>query len=297
MDTKVIKTLAFAAVVVAGIGTASADESDTLPIWEGFYGGFGVGYGWSEGSVGIEGLTTGTGVFDDSINIDGESALSSIHLGYMKQSGNFVVGGQLTGILSEYDGGANTDFNVNNLTGPNGKGEFSGLFVVGDDEFATETSGMFTATGRVGFARDNTLFYATGGLASAEISTSFSSSATGGICIPFGGLGNCNVNNGFDPDNPATVLSAGASASGQTSKRHYGFVVGGGFEHKVNEFLSMGVEYTYTKLQAKTHSASLEGDIQAFEDFDVFDFDGDYNVRVDPNGLHSVKATVSIHFN
>ena len=48
MNNKLIKALAAAAIVVAGVGSASAADfeltEDVAPVWDGFYGGVGVGY-------------------------------------------------------------------------------------------------------------------------------------------------------------------------------------------------------------------------------------------------------------
>ncbi len=158
---------------------------------------------------------------------------------------------------------------------------------------------MFTVAGRAGFAHGDTLFYGIGGLASAEISTRVSSSGQIGICIPNLILvpANCDTDDGFDPNNPSLPDGlAGGAAFGQTSERHYGFVVGGGIEHKVNQFLSFGVEYNYTKLGAETHSGNYTGEIVVLG-IGVQDIDEEYKIKVDPDGLHQIKATASIHFN
>ncbi len=119
-----MKVLAAAAVLVAGAGNATAADMDYDPIavWDGFYGGFGVGYGWSKESVSVDGIETFTGLFDGA-DTSGESALSSIHLGYQKQSGSWVFGGQVTGILSDFNSKASASDGIIELSEPNDKGE------------------------------------------------------------------------------------------------------------------------------------------------------------------------------
>jgi len=292
MSNKLLKALTAATVLVAGVGSASAQDYDPLAVWNGFYGGFGVGYGWSEGSVSVEGIETIAGLFDESIGADDEAALSSIHLGYLQQSGSFVFGGQVTGILSDFNNTANASKEIIALIGPF-RGGYVGGFKTTADAIELQTSGMFTVAGRVGFAHGNTLFYGIGGLASAEVKTNLTSSGQVGVCI----LINCLEKNGFDPENP--TLPAGlldGAGSGQTSERHYGFMVGGGIDHMVNKYLSFGVEYNYTKLGSETHSGNFSGSIVALGHHEIVDIDEEFKIKVDPDGLHQIKATASIHF-
>lgn len=300
MNKKLIKALAAAAVLVAGVSSASAadfappvQDDDAMAVWDGFYGGFGVGYGWSDDSASFDSIPALSDLFRDGASDSSESALSSIHLGYMQQSGDIVFGGQLTGYLSDFNTNSLGEFNIIELEGPSGdKNEYFGYYLTGDDAFSTETSGMFTATGRLGYASGNTLFYASGGLASAEISTSVSVSGEGGICFF-----TCNDDTGFDPENPSSILNISGEGSGSTSKRHYGFVVGGGIQHKINQYLSIGAEYNYTKLESKTHNGTLAGGAELFDEIGLGEGEGEYSVKVNPKGMHGVQGTLSIHFN
>lgn len=298
MNKKLIKALATAAILVAGVGGASAADfemtDEYIPVWDGFYGGFGVGYGWADSSASFSGIPALSDLFRDGVSQSDDAPLSSIHLGYMKQSGNIVYGGQLTGYLADFSANSIGEFDIIELAGPSGpKDEYYGYYLVGDDDFVTETSGLFTATGRLGFASGNTLFFASGGLASAEISTHAGVSAEGGVCI--GWLTGCDGEN-YDPTNPSSILNISGLASGSTSRRHYGFAVGGGLRHKINEYLSIGAEYNYMKLESKTHNGTLSGSAELFYAIDLGEHERDYSVKVNPDGIHTVDISLSIHF-
>ena len=83
---------------------------------------------------------------------------------------------------------------------------------------------LATARARVGWADDNTLLYATGGFAAAD--------------MEFGGA----------------VGPGGVDDS--ESQWAFGWAVGGGIEHAVTDALSVSLEYLYIDLQDTTHSLS-----------------------------------------
>jgi outer membrane immunogenic protein len=87
-----------------------------------------------------------------------------------------------------------------------------------------EMNHLATLRGRVGFADDRTLLYATGGLAAAE--------------MEFGAL-----------VGPGSVDDSAAEWT-------YGWTAGGGIEHAFSDYISVGLEYLYIDLDDTSHFLS-----------------------------------------
>ena len=107
---------------------------------------------------------------------------------------------------------------------------------------------LATARARVGWADDNTLIYATGGFAAAE--------------MEFGGA-----------VGPAGVDDSDAQWT-------YGWTVGGGIEHAFTDALSVSLEYLYVDLQDTTHT--LSDGAGSGGDVDMM-YDGMHTVRAGLN--------------
>lgn len=87
---------------------------------------------------------------------------------------------------------------------------------------------MSTVRARLGWARNNTLFYGTAGVAFAKSQLHISNNP------------------------PAPLIPVDAKAS----KNHVGFVVGGGIEHGFSQSLLARLEYQYARFNKKTYSFS-----------------------------------------
>ncbi len=118
----------------------------------------------------------------------------------------------------------------------------------------SEAQAMATFRGRVGYAFDRTLFYATGG--GAFLSNKLSVSATSG---------------GF-----TTGIS--------DTQDHWGYAVGGGIEYAFAPNWSAKAEYLYLGLGSKTYFSNIAGGISS-GDLDVHTVKFGLNYRFGPGGI------------
>jgi len=143
-----------AAAVFASPSAFAADLARPMPVkavpyapyvpaaydWSGFYGGLNVGYGWSSGSG-----TLSMGPVAGPYSGSGNGILGGVQLGYNWQSGAFVFG-------------VETDFQASG-----GKGDVTGtagpIAITG----SAKTPWFGTIRGRIGYAFDRWMLYATGG--------------------------------------------------------------------------------------------------------------------------------------
>ncbi len=144
--------------------------------WSGFYAGVNGGYGWDAKS-------------NDFLSPSG--GFGGGQIGYNWQRGNIVFG-----LETDIQGAGIEDKNV---FGDKSKLDYFG-----------------TVRGRVGYAFDRTLFYATGGFAYGEVQNTYVTLA------PFG----------------------------KFSETQTGYTVGGGVEYKINPAWSVKAEYQYIDLGA-----------------------------------------------
>jgi outer membrane immunogenic protein len=158
--------------------------------WTGVYIGGQIGYEWGQSSTSA---STAAGTFGQP-GYSANGVTGGAHVGYNYQINHFVVGleGDVDG--SSYQG-----------SGTNNFGTISHSTNIGVDG---------SVRGRVGFAWDRALFYATGGVA-------------------FAGLNNTSVN-----------IANGASDSFNNTQ--VGWTVGGGVEYAVTNNWSIRAEYRYT---------------------------------------------------
>ena len=115
--TKHMKAIALAGVMVFAAGAAQAQ--DYSAVWDGFYGGIGVGYGWSEQKNKFEDVGGLTGLFDPdtTLKTDSDAAMSSIHLGRMWQRDSLVFGLEASGVLGDFNDMASAGFEIDEVIG------------------------------------------------------------------------------------------------------------------------------------------------------------------------------------
>jgi outer membrane immunogenic protein len=215
----VVALLAVAGTANAGgLGGRSGSIKDAPPayrssLWEGFYIGANAGYAWAGNNGGnIEVLddkgkpyATGPLSYDQSL----EGGFAGLQVGFNRRAGNFVFGLEAD-IQTRVDGGSKTSFD------PPAIYNF-------DYTASLDVEWFGTLRGRIGYARDRTLIYATGGLAFGEVSYSARYLITEPCC-----------SGGF-----ANLKSSGVET---------GYVLGGGVEHAINPSWSLKLEYQYINL-------------------------------------------------
>lgn len=258
--------------------------------WSGFYVGAHVGYGWGSSDTvlftdgadfpglfaGEEVLREGAvdpgedaelvaadvlaalalgGDFDaiDGSEDDLEGFLGGAQIGFNFQSGSFVFG--VEGDFSATDLSSDSSFEV---TTP-GFDPF--LLTAGDAAVSGETSAdidwLSTVRGRVGYAFDNVLVFASGGAAIAEVALAGRVTA-------------------FMVDGLGETLET--TTSYDESDIRLGWTVGGGAEMAISENWSVKAEYQYVDLGEETIDLSDDSD----SDVDI--------------NLHIVKAGLNYHF-
>jgi outer membrane immunogenic protein len=193
-------SMATAALIAATGAAAAADLPRRSPppvfvppplfTWTGFYVGGDIGYAW-----GKDGVNT---TFGGAASGSPQGVVGGGHVGYNYQVNQFVVG--LEGDVS----GADFRNNIASFA----TGTVYGVHV------PIEAS----IRGRLGYAWDRALFYATGGAAFADIRNTY-----------FGG----------------TILPA-AGASFNSDKTKVGWTVGGGVEYALSNNWSVRGEYRYS---------------------------------------------------
>lgn len=120
---------------------------------------------------------------------------------------------------------------------------------------------------RVGYALEDTLVYATGGVARGEIDHRFSTSNT------------ANTFRQTDDDKAS------------------GFQLGGGAEHRITPDVSIGVEYIYTKLDDDNFTVRSAGPAAANNPFLLVNANGtDFRRSQEDFKVHSVRMTASYRF-
>jgi outer membrane immunogenic protein len=156
MQRFLVALLASAALVTINLATRPAKAAD-LPVkprpiykapayvvppftWSGFYVGGNLGWGWGtgDGTISFGGPTGNTSGYGDGF-------LGGVQLGYNWQAGAFVLG-------------AEADFQGSTGKGQAG-GNAGGVSFIGD----VKTPWFGTVRGRLGYAFDRTMVYATGG--------------------------------------------------------------------------------------------------------------------------------------
>ena len=247
-------------VTAAQAGGLPADEGslkDTgyaapapAPLWTGFYIGVHAGYadGEWDGTLDVEGGPfTPAQIGYDSLDktVDGDGFFGGGQIGYNLQRGRFVFGLEADASFSDVDGSetfTTSGFNQNNLR------------FAKKHEFEVDYFG--TLRGRLGYATDRFMVYATGGFAWAEVD---------------GGLTVTVLEDGEDPYDELSGSSV--------DKTHTGYTIGGGVEAALNERWSLKAEYLYIDLGGEDYrfspdkvtrnGAPKDGPADEFNDVDL----------------------------
>lgn len=200
-------SLTFALAPVSPMPAAAADlsiapiyKAPPAPVttWSGAYLGVSGGGAW--GNAVVRNGVTGA---DQTPRMDISGGIVGLTSGFNVQNGGLLLG---------FEG---------DISATNKKG--SAFEFPPNTAFSNDVKERWLSTfrGRIGYARDNWLFYATGGGAVANVQNNLSAPATG-----------------------ATVSD---------TQWHWGWTVGGGVEVKLNQDWSAKLEYLYVGLQDKSY--------------------------------------------
>jgi outer membrane immunogenic protein len=214
-----------AAGLVAGANAASAADLPArqappapfvaaIPVftWTGFYIGAQVGYAWGDdennfpsNALVFNGVTYEP--FDSGFGGDNDSFLAGVHAGYNYQFGSIVVGieGDVEGLFGDDEDDDFTGVVFNANTG------LPATFAFNSGTLDWQGS----IRGRVGFAFDRAMIYATGGFA-------------------FGGVSGGFASTGFGNDGDDTIT---------------GWTLGAGVEYAFTNNLTTRLEYRYTSFE------------------------------------------------
>jgi outer membrane immunogenic protein len=214
MSMKFIARIVAATAFVAAASSASA--ADLRPAYKAAAPVMVAAYNWSGFYVGIHG---GYATGDLNSNIDGTTGSRDID--------GWFGGGQLgwnwQAPGSPWVFGLEADISFGNVE--------DSVTVAGLGSFKTEAKMFGTARGRVGYAVDRVLFYATGGLA------------------------------WVDNEINMTLVGFGAFNSSNT---HIGWTVGGGVEWALADAWTAKVEYLYIDVDTENYFTNLVGPGFAF---------------------------------
>ena len=192
-----LSTTAFAADLPSRRAPPVYAAPPAIPVftWTGLYVGGQVGYAFNRDSAFASATATGLGLASTSAKENG--IIGGAHIGYNFAGLPLLGAAGVFGIEGDVDG-----------TSARGNYRLGGIAVSSRDNI------QGSLRGRLGFAVDRTLFYATGGAA-------------------FGGLRNTYVN---------TINGAGDSLN----HTRVGYTVGGGVEYAITNNWSLRAEYRYT---------------------------------------------------
>jgi outer membrane immunogenic protein len=195
--------------------------------WTGFYVGGQVGYAWGQNNVNFGDNFGDYAAF--SYNTSG--VIGGAHVGYNLQLNQFVIGleGDVDGTSQSKQFNGNLPFGTS-LVGT-GFGSLSAP-LGGTVNVNVNHNIEGSIRGRLGYAWDRVLIYATGGVAFGGFNGNVSGNFPGGVFIT-------------PPVIAATAFGPfGGSASASTTR--VGWTVGGGLEYAVTNNWSIRAEYRYT---------------------------------------------------
>jgi outer membrane immunogenic protein len=220
-----------AAVTLMGAGAASAADlprrsQPAAPMayapmftWTGFYVGVNAGYNWSDSASKVRFSNGGlplasAGLLPGSFDVGGDGFTGGVQGGYNYQIGQFVVG--LEADINYVDSKKSQSYVL------------PAIGVVGVSTAQGELEYLGTVRGRLGFAYDRALIYATGGLAYGSVKGSSAFS----------------------------VPALAATWNGAKSDTRTGFAVGGGLEYAFTNNLTGKLEYLYYDLGKKNYTVA-----------------------------------------
>ncbi len=231
--------LTLSSALVLAIGSASAadmyraepggykDGPAYVPAntWTGFYIGVNGGYGWSAGNseVAVTLHDYGNRVATKTSSLDNSNAgFGGGQIGYNWQHGNLVFG-----VEADLQG---TDINGKGAAAVN----IEDLLIAANATAQTSLDWFGTVRGRLGYAFDRTLVYATGGFAFGGVKDRLSLSV-----------------DDHHLDNGGVVTGTAAKDTTRT-----GFVLGGGIEYALTPAWSLKGEYQYIDLGSSNLTAA-----------------------------------------
>lgn len=239
------------------------------PTWQGFYVGAHIGalFGSRDGEVGFDAICTcrdqqATGIFPGPSG-DWTAGLLGVQAGYNWQRDSLVYG--LEADWSWSGGSYSSPYSLSSATLIG-----AGLGAITDPEdgfnarFRTSLDWIATARARIGLASGNVLFYATGGLAIADVES--------------------RVNFNSLVATPATIVPVSSS----DSSTQLGWTIGAGVEALFSKEWSGKLEYAYTDLGSKTRQLGT-----------YLDDPGNIRQTVfsrEELTLHTIKAGLNYHF-
>lgn len=231
-----MKKSLFSSVALAGLVLATAASAADLPsrrapmapmpaampyfTWTGFYIGVNAGYNWSHESKSSVGFVPGVlpasaaGLAPASVGSDGNGFTGGGQIGYNYQMNQFVAG--LEADINYVDSKKSSSYAL----------AVPALAATGFTTNSAKLEYLGTVRGRLGFAYDRALVYATGGLA-------------------YGGVKN---------DTTFAVPDLGAAWGGGENKTRFGYAVGGGLEYAITNTISTRIEYLYYDLGSKKYN-------------------------------------------
>jgi opacity protein-like surface antigen len=239
ISTSLLTLLAFPGVAsAADLPALKAPPVAPPPIfsWEGVYLGTHVGYGLNTVSEqatdlvpGYAGLGNPVG---DSQNYSARGPLTGFQIGYNKQFGNFVLGGEWD---VEYAG---------QNTSPTTFGTL-GLATGGPVQTNIADTFRWSTRARVGYADGRSLYYVTGGMVDGGYSVKHYYSNVPGA-TPYTPGTDLNST----PINPFTTSNFGNSGSFNIER--FGWTVGAGIEYAFTDKWSANVEYRHNDFGTAT---------------------------------------------
>ena len=187
--------------------------------WTGFYvgGNFGAKWATASDTVNVAPATAFGAALPSGASLSLSSTTPSSFIGGVQVGYNWQTGPVVFGIEGDIDA---QDWKTTQVL----TNFSSGTIFVPGDAFTLESRWQASLRGRLGYAVDRLLVYATGGAAWTGVKA-------GAVFIPFGG----------DPATSATNL---ATLTGGT--------IGGGFEYAFWNNVSLGVEARYTRYGSHT---------------------------------------------
>lgn len=197
-------------IVSCAVLSAMPAHAQTMPSWQGMYGGVQGGYGFSAaddakttGQAAINVTNVNSGARPGSVEVDAEGFLGGIQVGQNWQRDRFVYGFETDIAYTDID-------ESKNQTGSTGLA----------NNYKQELDYLGTLRGRVGYAYDRVLVFGTGGLA-------------------YGGV-----------DNEATFFGPAGQEQfkGGESGFEVGYTLGAGAEVMLTEMVSLKSEYLYYDL-------------------------------------------------
>ncbi len=232
-----------AALIAAPALAADVVEPYVAPVaapviydWTGPYIGVFAGGGWGDVDVFDN---NGYNITGFSQNYDTSGFLGGVHVGYNWQSGGFVFGGEAElGYLGLDDSGQ--------------YGPYIGVRP-GDSVASVESDLYASLTARAGYAFDNFLVYAKGGVAGLNTEVSFT-----------------------DTNATGTTLVSGTTAD----EFLFGYTIGGGVEVGLSERLTLKAEYMFMDFEDISHTAVSGGG-------------ANFNFTHELDEIHTVKLGIS----